>query len=74
MGKFIDLTGMRFGRLMVIGKHGYTASKHIKRDNYYLTYNGKTQTMKQWVEEYNINYYTLRGKIYRQWDIGKEKI
>ena len=34
-----------------------------RRNNHYITYDGKTQTMKQWSEELNINYSTLRQRI-----------
>lgn len=33
-----------------------------RRSNVYLTYNSKTQTMKQWSEELNINYSTIRQR------------
>jgi hypothetical protein len=29
MPKFIDLTGQKFGRLLVIKKHGYNKNKNI---------------------------------------------
>ena len=38
-----------------------------KRTNRFLTYNGKTQTIKQWSEEIGINYQTLLRRI----DIAK---
>ena len=34
-----------------------------KRNNRYITYNGKTQTMKQWADELNINYRTLKSRL-----------
>ena len=41
------------------------------RRNHYITYNGKTQTLSQWAEEFNINYYTLLYRINRGWSIEK---
>lgn len=37
-----------------------------KRSNIYLTYNGKTQTIKQWAEELNINY----APLYYRYNLG----
>lgn len=38
-----------------------------KRNNVYLTYNGKTQTMMQWSEELNIPYYTIKTRHHKGW-------
>lgn len=35
------------------------------RQNHFLTYNGKTQTVKQWSEELGINYQTIQGRLRR---------
>lgn len=45
--------------------------------NVYLTYNGKTQIMKDWADELNINYCTLLTRHHRGWSdeeclFGKE--
>lgn len=37
------------------------------RRNVYLTYKGKTQTMKQWAEELNISYGNISKRHYRGW-------
>lgn len=42
-----------------------------KRNNHFVTYNGKTQTIAQWAREYNINYSTLCTRIARNWDFEK---
>lgn len=43
-----------------------------KSNNCYITYNGKTQTLKQWAEELNINYPKLRYRIkYYHWTIER---
>lgn len=40
--------------------------------NYYITYNGKTQSMSKWAEELNISYTVLRARINRsKWSIEK---
>lgn len=49
-----------------------------RRSNIYLTYNGKTQTMKQWAEELDINYMTIYMRHMRGYDdksclFGKRK-
>lgn len=35
------------------------------RNNHYITYKGKTQTIKQWCEELNLNYSTTKGRFRR---------
>jgi len=43
-----------------------------KRNNLSFTYNGKTQLLIEWAEEYRINYHTLWCRIYRyKWSIEK---
>ena len=34
-----------------------------KKDNHFITFNGKTQTMKEWSDEVNINYDTIRNRV-----------
>lgn len=43
-----------------------------RRNNRLLIYNGKTQTMAQWAEELEINYWTLYSRIFRDnWSLKK---
>lgn len=43
-----------------------------KRNNKFITFNGKTQTMKQWAEELGINYSALKCRLQVYgWDIEK---
>lgn len=43
-----------------------------RRTNHLETYNGKTQCLKEWAEEYVINYHTLCSRIYiYKWSIEK---
>lgn len=42
-----------------------------KRNNYKITFNGKTQDVAQWSEETNISYGCLRRRIAIGWDIKK---
>ena len=43
-----------------------------RTDNHYITYKGKTQTLKQWAEELNIPYYRLRSRFNNcKYDIQK---
>jgi len=42
-----------------------------KRNNHLVTYNGKTQNIKQWSEELNIKYCTLETRIRRGWSIER---
>ncbi len=37
-----------------------------KRNNHYITYNGKTQTLKQWCDEFNLNYRVVSSRFYRR--------
>ena len=39
-----------------------------KRNNILITFNGKTQNMKQWAEELNISYETLINRAKKGWD------
>jgi hypothetical protein len=42
-----------------------------KRNNLYVTYKGKTQSMALWCEELNLNYRTILGRVRRGWSIEK---
>ena len=43
-----------------------------KRNNRYITYNGKTQTIAQWAKEIGIKTSTLHARLnYQNWDIEK---
>lgn len=42
-----------------------------KRNNHLITYNGKTQTMAKWADEYGLPYGTLKNRIYKGWSIEK---
>lgn len=43
-----------------------------KRTNRMITYDGKTQTVKQWADELGLNYYTLHSRITkRNWSIER---
>lgn len=43
-----------------------------RRNNRLETYNGKTQTLKQWADEYHINYSTLKSRMnISHWSIEK---
>ena len=42
-----------------------------RRDNHFLTYDNKTQTIAQWSEELNIKYYTIYMRLRRGWSVGK---
>lgn len=43
-----------------------------QRSNCLITYNGKTQTMKQWADELGINYSTLRSRL-NTYDLSVDK-
>ena len=42
-----------------------------KRNNVYITYLGKTQTMSQWCDELNLNYGMVRERHRRGWDVPR---
>jgi hypothetical protein len=43
-----------------------------KRNNHYITYKGRTQTLAQWCEELNLNYGTVKSRINRNhWTVEK---
>ena len=45
-----------------------------KRDNHLETYKGKTQCLREWSEEFGINYYVLWSRLNRGWSIEKALI
>lgn len=43
-----------------------------KRNNRLVTYEGKTQTLKEWAEELGVNYYTLHSRIVKRgWSVER---
>lgn len=34
-----------------------------RRDNHYITYQGKTQSLAEWCRELNLNYYKIRSRL-----------
>ncbi len=42
-----------------------------KRNNLFITYDGKTQCLAAWAEEFDIKYGTLESRLRRGWSIGK---
>ena len=50
----------------------YTVQNNNTSRNHYITFNGKTQTMKQWADELNISYQALAKRINKLgWSIEK---
>lgn len=42
-----------------------------RRNTILITYNNETKTIKEWAEQYNIDFNTLRTRIRRGWDIER---
>lgn len=42
-----------------------------RRNNHLLTYNGKTQTIRQWSDETGIEWYTINNRLMRGWSIER---
>lgn len=42
-----------------------------KRNNHFITFNGKTQTMVEWAEEIGLEYSILWNRIHRGWSIER---
>ena len=42
-----------------------------RKNNHFITFNGKTQTIAQWADELNIKYQILERRINRNWSIEK---
>ena len=42
-----------------------------KRNNVYITYKGKIQTLKLWCEELKLPYDTIKQRLYLKWDCAK---
>lgn len=40
-----------------------------KRNNYLITFRGKTKCLQQWAEDYNIKWFTVRNRLENNWDI-----
>lgn len=52
---------------IVTPKQNYNATRRSR----YFTFNGKTKTMAQWAELFNIKYASFKYRIYQGWDIEK---
>lgn len=39
------------------------------RQNHYLTFNGRTQTIQQWAREINLSPDTIRGRLRNHWPV-----
>lgn len=49
----------------------YKQQANNKRNNHFITYNGKTQNIMQWSEEIGIIYGTLKSRLRSGWSIKK---
>jgi hypothetical protein len=49
----------------------FTQQNRNRRSTRYLTYNGETRCMKEWAEEYGINYGTFKWRIYQGWSMKR---
>lgn len=49
----------------------YKEQNNNKRSNILITYNNKTQSIKQWSEELNINYSTFYWRIKNGWSVER---
>lgn len=47
----------------------YKEQNNNKRNNIKITYNGKTQTLKQWADELRVNYSTLKSRHRNKWSV-----
>lgn len=45
-----------------------------RRSNHYIEYNGKTQTITQWAEEYGLTEQVLSSRLRKGWDMDKALI
>lgn len=46
-----------------------TSQNNNRRNNVYLTYNGKTQPIKEWAKELNVNVKTLYTRKFKNWNV-----
>jgi hypothetical protein len=42
-----------------------------QRKNHYIKYMGEVKTLAEWCEQLNLNYSTIKRRIYRGWDVEK---
>lgn len=48
------------------------AQMNNKSNNYFIEYNGRTQTIAEWAKELGINYHTLHDRLLvHKWSVGK---
>ena len=45
----------------------FIEQQNNKRNNHYITYNNKTQTMTDWAREFGTNYQTIIARLKRGW-------
>jgi len=45
----------------------FIKQQNNKKDNHYITYNGKTQSISDWARELGTKYYTIHARIKRGW-------
>lgn len=84
--KNIDITGIRFGRLVALKRNDEITKKRKtiywdflcdcgqidnKRNNKILFYKGKKQSLSKWAKELNINYNKLRSRLQYGWSVER---
>lgn len=66
MAKALDLTGQRFGKLVVVER-----TENNKTNNVIIEYLGRKQTMKQWCEELGLNYGMVKQRRRNGWVVPR---
>jgi hypothetical protein len=67
----VSTSDLKSGNVKSCGCLRMNYRPRLWRGDYTVTYNGKTQTVSEWAEEFGLNYFTLYRRLQRGWDVER---